>query len=202
MSTRRKDHYHHGELRNAIVVAALDVLEREGAEALSLRKLARSVGVSPMAPYHHFKDRKSLLAAVATVGFERLQKSKIENEKAHDCTRDAISAGAANYVLFILDNPNLYRLMRGLDFGNLEAFPELRDAMAAPAETLIELIERLFAEYGLSGRSAQSASLLLWGLAHGVGTLALDGQLSREAAPSLAYDGAAAMIKGWLNDRD
>ncbi|MEM7665500.1 MAG: TetR-like C-terminal domain-containing protein, partial [Pseudomonadota bacterium] len=95
---------------------------------------------------------------------------------------------------------NLYRLMQGPELGDLEAFPELRDAMAAPARTLVRLIEQLFVQHSISGRSANRASLALWALAHGIGTLALDGQLSCEAAPSLARDAAAAMIAGWLSD--
>jgi len=201
MTKRTAGTYHHGELRDALVSAALDLLEREGVAALSLRALARKVGVSPMAPYHHFKDREALLAAVATVGFQRLQESKARNEEAHENIRETIAAGAANYVRFVLENPNLYRLMRGPEFDELAKYPELRDAMAAPAETLVRLIERLFDEYGLEGHSAEVSSRMLWGLAHGIGTLALDGQLPRQSAPSMARDGAAAMVEGWLSQQ-
>ncbi|MEM7667076.1 MAG: TetR-like C-terminal domain-containing protein, partial [Pseudomonadota bacterium] len=96
---------------------------------------------------------------------------------------------------------NLYRLMQGPELGDLEAFPELRDAMAAPARTLVRLIEQLFVQHSISGHSVDRASLALWALAHGIGILALDGQLSCEAAPALARDAAAAMIEGWLSDR-
>jgi AcrR family transcriptional regulator len=189
--------YHHGELRDALLTAALAMLEREGPAALSLRALARAVGVSAMAPYHHFADREALLAAVAIAGFERLQQQKAENEAAHVSARDALVAGAANYVRFILDNPNLYRLMKGPEFSSSKRHPELSEAAAAPGRTLVKLIARLLDENDVRGPTEQYA-LALWGLAHGVGTLALDGQLSPSSAHAIAQDGAAALIQGWL----
>ncbi|WP_342154165.1 TetR/AcrR family transcriptional regulator [Methylorubrum sp. SB2] len=76
MSTSRpaKAGYHHGELREALVAAGLAILEEGGDPAsLGLREAARRAGVSAMAPYRHFSDKDALLAAVATVGFERLR---------------------------------------------------------------------------------------------------------------------------------
>ena len=198
MAGKDRKRYHHGDLRPALLAAALDLLEREGPAALSLRALARSVGVSPMAPYHHFTDREALLAAVATVGFEHLQQGKLENERTHGSVADALASGAADYVRFILDNPNLYRLMKGSEFADRERYPDLHRASAAPAQLLIKLIERLLDEHRVRGLSAERGAQMLWGLAHGVGILALDGQLPRDTAIALAEEGAAAMIKGWL----
>src|SRR5215218_5462232 len=64
--------YHHGDLQRALVDAAQTILEREGPAALSLRAVAREAGVSPAAPYHHFKDKDELIGAVAKRGFEML----------------------------------------------------------------------------------------------------------------------------------
>lgn len=190
--------YHHGDLRSALLSCALALLEQEGPEALSLRRLARTVGVSPMAPYHHFADRDALLAAVAVIGFERLQQRKIESERAHGSARDTLAAGAANYVRFILDNPNLYRLMKGPVLANQSQYPELHRAAVAPVRTLLTVLSRLRAEHGLSSLPEEEAAQMLWGLAHGIGTLALDGQLAPHAAPDLARHAALAMIEGWL----
>ena len=70
--------YHHGDLRRALLRAAVVILEREGPSALSLRAVAREAGVSPAAPYHHFKDKSELLNAVATEGFNRLKAALAE----------------------------------------------------------------------------------------------------------------------------
>src|SRR5215207_8044733 len=67
--------YHHGDLRDALVRAALDILVNEGPEALTLRGVARAAGVSQAAPYRHFADRRALVAAVAEEGFKRLQRA-------------------------------------------------------------------------------------------------------------------------------
>jgi AcrR family transcriptional regulator len=190
--------YHHGELRTALISAALDVLERDGPSALSLRALARSVGVSPMAPYHHFPDRASLLAAVATAGFEQLQRRKLATEAVNASPREALIAGAADYVRFILENPNLYRLMKGPEFFERERYPDLHKAAEAPAKTLVMLIASLLDAQEIRSPAPQQAAYMLWSLAHGVGTLALDGQIPSGSAPRLAEDGAAAMIDGWL----
>lgn len=198
MKSEAAKRYHHGELRSALLAAAQAVLERDGPSALSLRALAREVGVSPMAPYHHFPDRMSLLAAVATVGFERLQERKLATEAAHASTRDALVAGAGSYVSFILANPNLYRLMKGPEFADRGRYPDLHNAAAAPAKTLVTLIAKLLANHGKQLPTAHQGSAMMWGLAHGIGTLALDGQLPVEVAAGLARDGADAMIEGWL----
>ncbi len=179
------------------MAAALEVLEREGPQALSLRALARMVGVSSMAPYHHFSDREALLAAVATSGFERLQSRKL-HVVAHATVRDALIRGTGDYVSFILDNPNLYRLMQGPEFADRTRHPDLQRAAAAPAETLVALIATLIAQHQLSEPTAERGALMLWGFAHGVGTLALDGQLKPADAAALASDGAEALIDGWL----
>ena len=66
------DTYHHGNLRNALIVASMAILAEEGAAALTLRKAARKAGVSHAAPYRHFADKDALLAAIAEEGFQRL----------------------------------------------------------------------------------------------------------------------------------
>lgn len=191
--------YHHGELRQALIEAALDVLERAGPAALSLRALARIVGVSPMAPYHHFPDRSALLAAVATEGFERLQRRKLATRSNHGTVQAALAAGAGDYVAFILSNPNLYRLMKGPEFADRARYPALHAAAAAPAETLLTLVGALLDDHGVVDPTAEQGALMLWGLAHGLGTLALDGQVPADVAARLAAEGASAMIKGWLD---
>ncbi|MFN3591562.1 MAG: TetR/AcrR family transcriptional regulator [Thermaurantiacus sp.] len=202
MVSKPRSPYHHGGLRYALLATALDVLEQEGPAALSLRGLARAVGVSPMAPYHHFRDREALLAAIATTGFLRLQQRKVENEAEHPDVRDALAAGAANYVAFMLESPNLYRLMHAAELADRDRHPELRAAAAAPAQTLARLIARLRDGHRLHDVSVEDSARMLWGLAHGIGTLALDGQLPREAAPELARKAAATLVTGWLNPPD
>lgn len=101
--------YHHGDLRRALIEAAERILEREGPQALSLRAVAREAGVSPAAPYHHFKDKSDLMLAIAQNGFEKLG----EAMKSGVSTTDDGKLGGIGraYVRFARANPALYRVM-------------------------------------------------------------------------------------------
>ena len=137
--------YHHGDLRRALLDAAVTILEREGPAALSLRAVAREAGVSPAAPYHHFKDKSELLYAVGTQGFERLKVAMSDTAaKAEgECTSVRTDIGVA-YVEFAQQNPALYRVMydcarspEGVhEDGDHDegAYLLLRDALARAAE--------------------------------------------------------------------
>lgn len=195
-----KTTYHHGELRAALIEAALNTIEHDGVQALSLRGLARTVGVSPMAPYHHFADRADLLVAIAVEGFKRLQTTKeralarVDNDPA-----SGLVAGTVNYVEFMIDNPNLHRLMHDIQVAGRAAHPDLATAAAAPAASLLQLVERLLSAHS-SSYDAQLAATSIWALAHGTGTLALSGQLGSAQAKAVARVGAEALIRGWLAD--
>ncbi len=108
-------------LKTRLIVAARDLLEREGLDAATLRATARRAGVSHMAPYRHFKDKDELLAAVAEQGFREMTRF-IDAAPGEGRARDA--AGLA-YVSFALDNPALYRLMFGANLSPRARFPGL-----------------------------------------------------------------------------
>ncbi len=194
--------YHHGDLRQALVSAALAIVETEGAAALTLRRIARDVGVSAMAPYHHFRDRAALVAAVAAAGFERLYAGKLEAlGEAAGGPAAGLVAGSRAYVAFILDNPELYRLMKSPELADRAAFPELAEAAAQPAARLGAMIGELAATGRMGKISPDDAAQTLWALVHGLGLLALDGYLAgddqRATALRLADDGARALLMGW-----
>ncbi|WP_374470296.1 TetR/AcrR family transcriptional regulator [Phenylobacterium sp.] len=102
--------YHHGDLRRALVDAARRLLETDGPSALSLRAVAREAGVSPAAPYHHFKDKGELLDAVAHEGWMMLDQA-MADAKAKAEGRAKLTAIGIAYVCFARDNPALYRVM-------------------------------------------------------------------------------------------
>jgi AcrR family transcriptional regulator len=114
--------YHHGDLRRALVDAARRLLETDGPAALSLRAVAREAGVSPAAPYHHFKDKGELLDAVAHEGWVQLDRVMGEAKAEADDGEKLIALGAA-YVCFARDNPALYRVMYD-GARNKDALPE------------------------------------------------------------------------------
>ncbi|MDB5494326.1 MAG: transcriptional regulator, TetR family [Phenylobacterium sp.] len=115
--------YHHGDLRRALVDAARRILEAEGPTALSLRAVAREAGVSPAAPYHHFKDKAELLDAVADEGWQILS-TGMTKAKADAEPRSKLNAIGIAYVCFARENPALYRVM----------YDAARDKEALPAQ--------------------------------------------------------------------
>jgi AcrR family transcriptional regulator len=103
--------YHHGDLRRALIEAARRLLESEGPTALSLLAVAREAGVSPAAPYHHFKDKGELLDAVAHEGWQKLDEALAKAKAEAPSIREAMTALGVAYVCFARDNPALYRVM-------------------------------------------------------------------------------------------
>ena len=103
--------YHHGDLSRALVMAARRILESEGPNALSLRAVAREAGVSPAAPYHHFKDKNELLEAVAHEGWMQLGAEVAKARTDAPNQRAALTNIGVAYVIFARQNPALYRVM-------------------------------------------------------------------------------------------
>lgn len=134
--------YHHGDLRRALIDAASRLLEAEGPSALSLRAVAREAGVSPAAPYHHFKDKGELLDAVAHEGWTLLDQALAAAKAKAPSPADAMTELGVAYVCFARENPALYRVMYDTA-RDKEALPdEIKDgedsAYCKVRDTLIE----------------------------------------------------------------
>jgi AcrR family transcriptional regulator len=125
---KRSASYHHGDLRDALVRAARTILEKQGLAALSLRGVARVVGVSPAAPYHHFPDKQALLEAVAAQGFDALTAAMEKRMAKKTDPTGRLDASGVGYVTFALENPALFRLMFGNGEQQPSAHARLREA--------------------------------------------------------------------------
>lgn len=161
--------YHHGDLRAACLCAALELLEEDGATALSLRAVARRAGVSPGAPYRHYADRDALISTVASVGYRELA-THLAAAHPSPSTPDDLAAVAVAYVEFALDRPALFRVMFSepcdRDSGERVA------ATAAIAEYVGAIVRQSF-----PGANEEAMSIAVWGLVHGLAFLHLDGKL-------------------------
>ncbi|MGW7262046.1 TetR/AcrR family transcriptional regulator [Streptomyces sp. NPDC054842] len=154
--------YHHGDLRRAILSAALDVIAADGPSALSLRDLARRAGVSHAAPAHHFKDRTGLLTAIAAEGFALLADALAEAADLRDA--------GVRYVRFARGRPAHFQVMFTpglLREGDLE----LTTARALAGERLRAAVAAVPSEG--RGSDARLAGVAAWSLAHGFATLLL-----------------------------
>lgn len=159
--------YHHGNLRSALVDAALERLERgERVTALSVRVLAVACGVSAGAPYRHFPSSDSLIAAVATRGFEMLDASLAGS-------RDLVDMGVA-YVRFAHRHPELYRAMFHFPQRELGEHAELAAAAEATYERLAAIVRGgAHAETGGAERVVE-LSAAAWAFVHGVADLVVN----------------------------
>ena len=189
VSTLAEKSYHHGELPTALVSAALGMLAEDGADAVSLRAVARRAGVSAMAPYRHYPDKEALLAAVAARGFDGLRDALRAADEAAP-PGQALTAQAVAYVRYALDNPALFRLMFGPK--RLGTHPELA---AAGEAAYAVLATRVAAEPG--GTDQEARTLGCWSLVHGLASLFLDGLIAGDAldlAEDMTRRIAAAMV--------
>ncbi|MGH7002665.1 MAG: TetR/AcrR family transcriptional regulator [Alphaproteobacteria bacterium] len=141
---RARSTFRHGNLPEALVAAALERLETEGAAGLSLRELARDAGVNHRAVYRHFPDKLALLARVAEEGWRRLARDMEKDAIAENCGEEALVAGGWAFYRFSRANPHLIELMAGPRINEQGAFPDLERAITAVLASFV----RGFVEFG------------------------------------------------------
>ena len=168
--------YHHGDLRQALVDSACQLLMDKGVTALSLREVARRSGVSQAAPYRHFPDKAALLAATAAKGFRGLSRAMTESAAGIEGRVDRFRALGRGYVRFALDNPSMLRLMFGAEMGDKGAYPELQQAAGEAYGILSDTAARVTGETTHGGTN--TTALAAWSLVHGLSHLLIDGQVS------------------------
>jgi AcrR family transcriptional regulator len=174
--------YHHGDLRRAIVNAALEVLGETQSLEFSLRELARRAGVSHNAPYKHFVDKRELLAAVSAAGFEMLAKRMARATAGFGSPREQLFAMLRAYIAHGVDNPALYSLMfGGYLSGPDRGRPAIELAEAEKAKSLLADVivagglGRAIPENSRNERKIAGAILACWSLVHGLTLLLADG---------------------------
>lgn len=183
-SLNKGEHYHHPNLREAMIRVAQELLESDGPSGWTVRAAARIAGVSSGAPYRHFADKDTLLAAVAARGFEELR-TEIANrlDLAGDDPLKRLQAFGEAYVSFAVSRPGRYQIMFGRDILNRDVHPELCAAADRSFDSLLTEVERA-QEAGLlrSDRSASELAAGAWAVVHGLADLLLSGRLNDIAA--------------------
>jgi AcrR family transcriptional regulator len=180
----RRRGYHHGNLREALIHAALELISRKGPAGFTFAEAARQAGVSPAAPYRHFRDRDSLMADVARRGFGRFAAALTA---AWDEGRPTPSAAfdrlGKAYLAFARTEPAYYSAMfeSGLE---LKQFPEVQEAGEKAFAVLRGACETLAATLPADKRPpALMMALHIWALAHGVASLFGRGDAARRPIP-------------------
>lgn len=179
---RQADHYHHGDLRPALLEAGERELAERGIEGFSLRGVAKRAGVSHAAPAHHFRDVNGLLTALAAEGFRRfLEKQKSRQRKAAADPASQLIASGLGYIDFAVAHPALFRLMFSSDRPDHEE-PELRAAASAAYQQLVDDVR------GVRGAAPGQTDLAplevmrTWAVAHGIADLITSKRLKHLAA--------------------
>ncbi len=182
--SRDKRGYHHGNLREALIEAALKLINERGSDGLTLSEAARMAGVSPAAPYRHFKDRTSLMTAIAEQGFQTFA-DQLESAKAKAASgplQSLLNIGEA-YLEFARQEPSHYVAMfeAGIAHGSSallskesdRAFNVLRDA-SSEMHAILPADRRA---------PALMIALHIWSLTHGIASLFLRGDTARRNLP-------------------
>lgn len=182
-SGRRKG-YHHGNLRQALINTALSLISEKGAAGFTIAEAARAAGVSPAAPYRHFKDRDALLADVAEQGFGVFAAGLAEAwAEGQPDPRAAFKRMGQAYLAFAREEPSYFAAMfeSGLSF---KAFPELQEASDRAFSVLRQACEAVIATLPADQRPpVMMMALHIWSLSHGIAALFSRGDEARRPIP-------------------
>lgn len=199
---RREGGYHHGNLKEALVQAALDLIAAKGPGGFTFAEAARSAGVSPAAPYRHFRDRDELLASIAQQGFEQFEAQLAAAwDDGRPDTPTAFQRVGKAYLAFARENPAYYSAMfesgvplegnPGLLLAGERAFAVIR----AASERLVAM-----APPGVPRPPALMMALHIWSMSHGIASLFGRGDAARRKLPMSAEDlleaGVLIYLKG------
>jgi AcrR family transcriptional regulator len=167
--------YHHGDLRRALIDAALGLIADAGASSFTLRAVARRAGVSHAAPYRHFADKTALLAAVAEEGFRALGQRLLAMSKrlAAEPLASFQTIGV-EYVRFAVEHPAHFRVMFGPDVMDPTAYPTLHAVSQGTLTYLVEAVTAGQRAHTVRPGEARTLALVAWAQVHGLATLLVD----------------------------
>jgi AcrR family transcriptional regulator len=171
--------YHHGDLKNALIKAGVDILAKEGVSGLSLRKVASKAGVSHAAPYSHFADKQALIAAISTEGFRQLYErvnSVVEEFKTRP-SRQLVEV-AWSYVQFAMDDRDRFKVMFSGILEKEREYPEFVAESQRNFQLVKTIVEANQAAGVLRSGPSDLVALSAWGTIHGFVMLLLEGQIS------------------------
>lgn len=192
--------YHHGNLREALIAAALDLIRAKGPSGFTFAEAARAAGVSPAAPYRHYRDRDMLIADVARKGFvEFARRMKAEWADGKPDALTALQRLGKTYLTFAREEPAFYAAM--FESGvSVSSQPDCAAASDDAFGTLRTACEALIAGLPAEKRPpALMVALHIWSLSHGVASLFARGDAARRPLPMGAEDLLEAGVLVYLD---
>jgi AcrR family transcriptional regulator len=196
----RRD-YHHGNLKNVLIEAAISQIATHGARDLSLRELARSIGVSHASTYRHFPNKESVLATIAEQGFEELTRAMEAAAKPHaGDPLEMLRATGIAYVDFGVSYPHHLQIMFGDAITRHEDYPTLVEASKKAYEVLVSVVREGQQAGRISAQDERLVALAAWAQVHGLAMLISSGQIHSDSAERIEHKSLAASVLALQRD--
>jgi AcrR family transcriptional regulator len=174
-----KKKYHHGDLKNALIEAGIEILAKDGLGALSLREVARQAGVSHTAPYAHYTDKQALIAAIATAGYEKLyaKLADVIQRCQASPAQQLVEAGWA-YLEFAFDEPDHFKITFSGVIEKEKDYPAFVEISQKSFKLVVKIIETCQQTGVLPVGPSDLIAVSVWSLLHGLAPLILEEQIS------------------------
>ena len=173
------NNYHHGNLKNALIKAGVEILAKQGVHGLSLRKVAKRAGVSHAAPYAHFADKQALIAAISTHGFKKLLAHLEAAIDPHpDDPQRRLVEGAWAYVQFAIAETGTFRLMFSDVLEKETEYPAFVEISQQAFERVVQIVAACQTAGVLPNTAPDMMAMVVWSQVHGMLSLLIEGQIS------------------------
>lgn len=180
--------YHHGDLRNALILAAAELIEESGSVDFAMVEAARKAGVSSAAPYRHFRDKDDLLLSVAHLGFMALtEASRDAVANSEPGSIDSIVRLGETYIRFMLEHRPFVDLMWG-DHGARAMDTESVDLRGSGFYVLVDAVTAVCDRKGMKSYDAIEIATQLWSTVHGLSALAMNELINRFQPDADVFD--------------
>lgn len=167
--------YHHGNLRNSLIEAGIELINKEGSKELSLRKVAALCGVSQTAPYSHFKSKEDLLEAMrdyVTKQFTDLMNNSIQTSRNKNDPEVLIQMGKS-YIMFFINNPKYFPFIFSQEFMQINLSLDGDDSRNYPPFQLFKTTAvPILTKLGLSREKVEDVIISMWATVHGLASIA------------------------------
>ena len=188
--------YHHGDLKTAMIEAALQLVRKKGPRGFTLNEASRTAGVSVSAPYNHFKDKDALLIEIVLLGNRTLEAELRAAADTVELSREKLLAVYLAYVSFAERHPDLFAVMfqSGID---KTPYAEVQASAVKAFEVAVELAAQIEPAPAAAGQLA----LAIWTMAHGFATLRVEGAIAGVGTAEAEPSGEALALRLLYPDR-